>query len=30
MSGYNVWTKHGEREVMMEDDDEEENADDNY
>ena len=29
MSGYNVWTKHGEREVMMEDGDEEEN-DDNY
>jgi hypothetical protein len=30
MSSYNVWTKHGERWVMMEDDDEEENADDNY
>jgi hypothetical protein len=30
MSGYNVWTKHGERGVMMEDDDEEENDDDNY
>jgi hypothetical protein len=30
MSGYNVWTKHRERGVMMEDDDEEENADDNY
>jgi hypothetical protein len=30
MSGYNVWTKHGERGVMTEDDDEEENADDNY
>jgi hypothetical protein len=30
MSGYNVWTKHGERWVMMEDDDEEENDDDNY
>jgi hypothetical protein len=30
MSGYNVWTKHGERRVMMEDDDEEENDDDNY
>jgi hypothetical protein len=30
MSGYNVWTEHGERWVMMEDDDEEENDDDNY
>jgi hypothetical protein len=30
MSGYNVWTKHGERGVMMEDNDEEENDDDNY
>jgi hypothetical protein len=30
MSGYNVWTKHGERGVMVEDDDEEENNDDNY
>jgi hypothetical protein len=30
MSGYNVWTKHGERGVMMEDNDKEENADDNY
>ena len=30
MSGYNVWTKHGERGVMMEDCDEEENYDDNY
>jgi hypothetical protein len=30
MSGYNVWTKHGERGVMMEDGDEEENDDDNY
>jgi hypothetical protein len=30
ISGYNVWTKHGERGVMMEDDDEEENDDDNY
>src|SRR5215216_7836737 len=30
MSGYNVWTKHGERGVVMEDDDEEENDDDNY
>jgi hypothetical protein len=30
MSGYNVWTKHRERGVMMEDDDEEGNADDNY
>jgi hypothetical protein len=29
MSGYNCWTKHGERGVMMEDDDEEEN-DGNY
>ncbi|KAK1604110.1 hypothetical protein QYE76_027783 [Lolium multiflorum] len=29
MSGYNVWTKHGEEGVMMEDDDEEDN-DDNY
>jgi hypothetical protein len=29
MSGYNYWTKHGERGVMMEDNDEEEN-DDNY
>ena len=29
MSDYNVWTKHGERGVMMEDGDEEEN-DDNY
>jgi hypothetical protein len=27
--GYNCWTKHGERGVMMEDNDEEEN-DDNY
>jgi hypothetical protein len=30
MSAYNVWTKHGERGVMMENDDEEENDDDNY
>jgi hypothetical protein len=30
MSGYNVWTKHGETGVMIEDDDEEENDDDNY
>ena len=30
MSGFNVWTKHGERGVVMEDDDEEENDDDNY
>jgi hypothetical protein len=30
MYSYNVWTKHGERGVMMEDDDEEENDDDNY
>ena len=30
MSVYNVWTKHGERGVMMEDGDEEENDDDNY
>ena len=31
MPHYNVWTKHGERGVMMEDDDEEEeNDDDNY
>jgi hypothetical protein len=30
MPGYNVWTKHGERGVMMEDGDEEENDDDNY
>ena len=30
MSGYNVWTYHGERGVMMEDGDEEENDDDNY
>jgi hypothetical protein len=29
MSGYNCWTKHGERGVMMEDNDEEEN-DENY
>ena len=29
MPGYNCWTKHGERGVMMEDDEEEEN-DDNY
>ena len=29
MSGYNCWTKHGERGVMMEDNKEEEN-DDNY
>jgi hypothetical protein len=29
MSGYNCWTIHGERGVMMEDNDEEEN-DDNY
>ena len=29
MSGYNVWTKHGEKGVMMEDGDEEDN-DDNY
>ena len=29
MSGYNVWTKHGERGVMMEENEEEEN-DDNY
>jgi hypothetical protein len=29
MSGYNCWTKHGERGVMMEDNNEEEN-DDNY
>ena len=30
MSGYNVWTKHGEIGVMMEDGDEEENDDGNY
>jgi hypothetical protein len=30
MSGYNVWTKHGETGVMMEDGNEEENDDDNY
>ena len=30
MPGYSVWTKHGERGVMMEDGDEEENDDDNY
>jgi hypothetical protein len=29
MSGYNFWTKHGERWVMMEDNDEEGN-DDNF
>ena len=29
MSHYNVWTKHGERGVMMEDNEEEED-DDNY
>lgn len=29
MSGYNCWTKHGERGVMMEDNEEEDN-DDNY
>ena len=29
-ASYNVWTKHGERGVMMEDGDEEENDDDNY
>jgi hypothetical protein len=29
MSGYNYWTKHGERGVMIEDNNEEEN-DDNY
>jgi hypothetical protein len=29
ISGYNCWTKHGERGVMMEDNDEEEN-DDNH
>ena len=29
MSGYNCWTKHGERGVLMEDNEEEEN-DDNY
>ena len=29
MSGYNCWTKHGERGVMMEDNEEKEN-DDNY
>jgi hypothetical protein len=29
MAGYNYWTKHGERGVMMEDGEEEEN-DDNY
>jgi hypothetical protein len=29
ISGYNCWTKHGERGVMMEDNDEEKN-DDNY
>jgi hypothetical protein len=29
MVGYNCWTKHGERGVMMEDGEEEEN-DDNY
>jgi hypothetical protein len=29
MSGYNCWTKHGERGVMMEDNDEEDNND-NY
>ena len=27
MSGYNVWTKHGEKGVMMEDGDEEDNDD---
>ena len=30
MPGYNVWTKHGERGVMMEDEDEEEIDDENY
>jgi hypothetical protein len=30
MYGYNVWTKHRERGVMVEDGDEEENDDDNY
>jgi hypothetical protein len=30
MSGYNVWTKHGESGVMMEDNNEEENDDDKY
>ena len=30
MPGYNVWTKHGERGVMMEDGDEEEIDDENY
>ena len=30
MSGYNVWTKYGERGIMMEDGDEEENNDDSY
>src|SRR3954462_3512438 len=30
MSGYNVWTKHVERGVAIEDGDEEENDDDNY
>jgi hypothetical protein len=29
MPGYNCWTKHGEKGVMMEDGEEEEN-DDNY
>ena len=29
-SGYNVWTKHGERGVMMDEDNEEEENDDNY
>ena len=30
MSGYNVWTKHGEEGVMMEDGDEEEDNNDQY
>ena len=30
MSSYNVWTKHGEEGVMMEDGDEEEDNDDQY
>ncbi|KAK1662738.1 hypothetical protein QYE76_050897 [Lolium multiflorum] len=30
MSSYNVWTKHGEEGVMMEDGDEEEDNDDHY
>ena len=30
MDGYNCWTKHGEKGVMMEDNEEEENNDNNY